>query len=81
MNISQRTVSLILSEDGRSTLELAGIAWNSPGLLVEVEDTDDIGIWIRIEREEGEYILLVRWDYVLTVDFPTGEARSVGLKP
>ena len=82
MNINQRRVALFLDEDGRTVLELANVPMSSTaGLLVYVQDTDDIGIWARIEREDGEHIVLVRWDYVLSVDFPAGETKTVGLKP
>jgi len=82
VNINQRRVALFLDEDGRMVLELANVPMSSAaGLLVYIQDTDDIGIWARIEREDGEHIVLVRWDYVLSVDFPAGETKTVGLKP
>jgi hypothetical protein len=82
VNINQRRVALFLDEDGRTVLELASVPMSSAaGLLVYVQDTDDIGIWARIEREDGEHIVLIRWDYVLSVDFPAGETKTVGLKP
>ncbi|MFL6387701.1 MAG: hypothetical protein ACJ71U_09455 [Terriglobales bacterium] len=82
MNINQRRVALFLDEDGHTVLELANVPMSSAaGLAVYVQDTDDIGIWARIEREDGEHIVLIRWDYVLSVDFPAGETKTVGLKP
>jgi hypothetical protein len=54
---------------------------SSSGLPVYVQDTDDIGIWARIDREDGEHIILIRWDYVLTVDFAAGETKTVGIRP
>jgi hypothetical protein len=82
VNINQRRVALFLDEDGCTVLELANVPMSSAaGLLVYVQDTDDIGIWARIEREDGEHIVLIRWDYVLSVDFPAGETKTVGLKP
>jgi hypothetical protein len=82
VNINQRRDALFLDEDGRAVLELVNVPMSSAaGLLVYVQDTDDIGIWARIEREDGEHIVLIRWDYVLSVDFPAGETKTVGLKP
>ena len=82
MNISQRRVAIFLDEDGRNVLGLANIRLSeAAGLLVYVQDTDDIGIWVRIDREDGEHIILVRWDYVLSVDFPAGETKTLGLRP
>lgn len=82
MNISQRTVTIFLDEDGQSVMELAAVGLSgSSTLSVYVQDTDDIGIWTRINREDGEHILLIRWDYVLAVDFGAGETKTVGLRP
>jgi hypothetical protein len=82
VNISQRRVAIFLDEDGRSVLDLASVPLSeSAGLLVYVQDTDAIGIWVLIDREDGEHVLLVRWDYVLSIDFPAGETKTVGLKP
>jgi len=82
VNISQRRVAIYLDEDGRNVLSLAKVRLaEAAGLLVYVQDTDDIGIWVRIDREDGEHIILVRWDYVLSVDFPAGETKTLGLRP
>ena len=70
---------MVLSEDGRSALGLAGVTWETSGLLLEVVDTDDLGIWVRVQREEGEHTLLIRWDYILTIDFPSDTRRVAGL--
>jgi hypothetical protein len=76
VNISQRRVAIFLDDDGRNVLGLANVSLaEAAGLLVYVQDTDDIGIWVRIDREDGEHVVLVRWDYVLSVDFPAGETK------
>lgn len=82
MNLNQRRVAIFLDEDGRAVLSSANVRIaESAGLLVYVQDTDDIGIWVRIDREDGEHLVLVRWDYVLSVDFPAGETKTIGLRP
>jgi len=82
VNISQRRVAIFLDEIGRNILGLADIHLaEAASLLVYVQDTDDIGIWVRIDREDGEHIVLIRWDYILSVDFPAGEIKTVGLRP
>jgi len=81
VKITDRTVSILLSDDGRAVLGLAGVTWGTPGLLVEVIDTDDMGVWVRLQREQGEYTLWVRWDYVLTIEVPSGVKRVAGLTP
>ena len=54
---------------------------DSSTLSIYIQDTDDIGIWARINREDGEHIVLIRWDYILAVDFAAGETKTVGLRP
>lgn len=82
MRLSQRTVAIVLSDQGRAALQLAAVSLaDSPALLAYIQDTDDIGLWVRVRREDGEHVLLVRWEYVLSVDFMAGESKTVGLKP
>jgi hypothetical protein len=81
VNISQRTVTVFLDQGGRDVMAVAAINMEGlSGLQVYVQDTDDIGVWARIDREDGEHIVLIRWDYVLSVDFPAGETKTVGIK-
>jgi hypothetical protein len=81
LKITERTATVILSEEGREVLESAGVSLSEQAaVLAYIHDSDDIGIWTRIPREDGDHYLLVRWEYVLTIDFPAGETRTVGLR-
>jgi hypothetical protein len=72
---------MILSDDGREVLRLAAAnVPDSGAMLVLVQDSDDLGLWVRTPREDGEHILLVRWEYILSIDFPIGETRTIGLR-
>lgn len=81
MKVSQQTVAILLSEEGKDTLRMA-VAELPHSLVVRfyVQDTDDIGLWVRVAREDGEHFLLIRWEYVLSIDFPVGETRTVGFE-
>ena len=82
MTVAQRTVAVILNDDGRSVLQLAECSIPESGaVLMYVHDVDDLGLWVRVRRADAEHILLVRWEYVLTLDFPAEEAEAVGLRP
>ena len=82
MNLSERTVAIILDEDGRAVMESAAVPFSESGtLLAAVQDTDDIGIWAQIDREDGPHVVLIRWEYILSVDFPAGETKTIGLRP
>jgi hypothetical protein len=81
MTVAQRTVGVFLSEDGRRVLRLAECNIPESGAVqVYVQDVDDYGLWVRIQRVEAEHILLLRWEYVLSLDFPAEEVRPVGLR-
>ncbi len=81
MNIAQRAVTAVLTDDGREVLKLAAIDLpESASVLFFVQDTDDLGLWIREPREDGQHLLLIRWEYVLTLDFPIGETKTIGLR-
>ena len=81
MKISEREVAVLLSEDGRRVLRDAAVNLaESPFLWVKIEDTDDIGIWIRVTREDGDHLVLVRWEYVLSLDFLVGQPKALGMR-
>ena len=81
MRISEREASVLLSQEGREVVEHAALHLDeSPFLAVRVEDSDDIGLWIRVGREDGDHLLLVRWEYVLSMDFPVGQPKTLGLR-
>lgn len=81
MNISRRVVTIFVDDDGQAAMGLAAAEASFSGLSVYVQDTDDIGIWARIDREDGRHIVLIRWDYVLTIDFELGEEKAAGVQP
>jgi len=82
MTVAQRTVGVLLSDDGKHVLRLADWAVPDEGAVLRyVQDVDDLGLWVRLQRADAEHILLVRWEYVLSLDFPAEEVRRpVGLR-
>ena len=81
MRAGEKTLAILLSEDGRKVLELAALSLTeSPFLWVYVEESDDLGLWARISREDGDHLVLIRWEYVLTIDIPAGEPKTLGLR-
>jgi hypothetical protein len=82
LRVGQTNVAILLSEEGLSALRIAlPDLPDSPLVFLFVQETDDLGLWVRVRREDGNHILLVRWEFVLTVDFQFGEVRTVGIKP
>lgn len=81
MKIGERDASVLLSDEGREVLNQAALNLEeSPFLSVRMEDSDDIGIWIRVNREDGDHLVLIRWEYVLSMDFAVGQPKILGLR-
>lgn len=69
MRISQADASVLPSDEGRVILATADIlveplCW----LEVDVVESEDLGLWIRIERGGMTHLVLLRWEYILAVD-------------
>ncbi len=47
-----------------------------PARIVESED---LGLWILLYRDEVAHSFLLRWEYVLAVEMLVGPARPFGL--
>ncbi len=81
MKVSERELAVFLTDEGRQVLLLASVnVPATPGISVYVQDADDMGLWVRAQREDGDPILLIRWEYVLSLDFPAGETKLMGLR-
>jgi hypothetical protein len=81
VRVGERTLAVLLNEDGRKVLDLAALKLaESSFLWVYVEESDDLGLWARVNREDGDHLVLIRWEYVLAIDIPVGEPKSLGLR-
>jgi hypothetical protein len=82
VKLTGKQAAVILTEDGRQVVQLAKIGLpDTPVLLVVIHETEDLGIWIRIERGEEEHCFLLRWEYILGIDVPNEVASNLmGLK-
>jgi len=69
VKLEDRRVVLYLGDEGGRVLRQAGI---------DVLDTGDHGLWVRIDYEDGQHVILVRWDYNLAIDIGGGEIRTEG---
>ena len=47
-------------------------------ILVD-EDLPDMGLWLRLDREDGMHFFLLRWEYVLAIDIQSGMGRLIGM--
>jgi hypothetical protein len=81
MNLSGQKLAVLLTEEGRQVLALASVGdVESPSVSVSVEESEELGLWIRVPREDQVHFFLLRWEYILGVDLPSGTGRLVGLR-
>jgi hypothetical protein len=82
VKLAGKTATVLLTEDGRQVLQLAKIGLPETDLLlVVVQETEDLGVGIRIERGQQDRFFLLRWEYVLGIDVPNETAGNLlGLK-
>jgi hypothetical protein len=81
MKIDGQTAGVILTQEGRQILAPAAV--NVPDndrVLVSIEESEDLGLWIRVSREDQLTFFLLRWEYILGVELLSGRGRVVGLK-
>lgn len=82
MRIAEVDASILLSDDGRAILAAAGVkvaplSW----LDVDVVEAEEMGLRLRLNRAGVPRALLLRWDYILSVDVPRrNEAVRMGLR-
>lgn len=81
MKLAGRMASILLADGGKQILELASIHAESGQVVsVSIEESEDLGLWIRVEREERDHLFLLRWEYILGIDVPLGLGKVVGWK-
>ncbi len=81
MKLAGQTIAVILTEDGKRVLELARIDLPEADLItVSVEESEDLGLWIRVPRADQTHFFLLRWEYVLGIDLPSGMGMVIGLR-
>jgi hypothetical protein len=81
MKLTGQKVAVILTEDGKQILALASTGLpDSCSISVSVEESEDLGLWIRIPREDQMHFFLLRWEYILGIDLPSGTGRLIGMR-
>jgi hypothetical protein len=81
LKLAGETVAVVISERGRDALKQAALQVpESAAILFSIEDSDGMGLWVRVEREDGLRFILLRWEYILLMDLPAREVRSAGLR-
>jgi hypothetical protein len=80
MTLAQQKLALILDDEAKIVLRRASVsAPDSAAVEVYAKETDDLGIWIQVKRVDGDHLVLVRWEYILSIDVLPSERRPLGL--
>ncbi len=81
MKLAGRSASVILTDDGLAVLRIAEVTVpEMRALEVDIVESEDLGLWIRLYRDGREHFLLLRWDYILAIDIEEQTRKVVGLK-
>ena len=80
MKLAGQQVILFLSEDGEAFFHKVANVHSLSPVIAEVTETDDLGIWVRARQEAPEWVLLLRWEFILGIEVREGKSKVVGLK-
>jgi len=81
LNVSKRNVDILLSDEGFEALQLAIPELpESRVTSLHVHDADEMGVWADVPRPDGEHALLIRWEFIVTVDVKLKQNKTLGLK-
>jgi len=74
MELIKQNVAVFLNTEGRKAVELAaGISKRDSSMVYfYVLEANGTGLWVSTRKEDGEHVLLIRWDCILAVDVPVG---------
>ena len=72
-------ISLQLDDTGKKILRDADVQ-PEEALSAWVVDEDERGLWMRIERDETLYWLLMRWFWILSVEIPAPPMGQSGIR-
>lgn len=88
MKLAGKSAIFHLSEDGKSVLrhvlgeenyKIATVN-TKEAVVTVIEETDDLGVWIRLyERPDSMYFLL-RWEFILGIELPANPGNIIGLR-
>ena len=77
VKLEDRRVVLYLSDEGRKVMRQAGIdVLDTGGLSFDIQETGEHGLWVRMDFEDGQHVILIRWNYILAIDVDGGEIRT-----
>jgi hypothetical protein len=46
---------------------------------VVVEEAEELGLWIRVPREDQLHLFLLQWGYIAGIDLPADGGKLIGI--
>jgi hypothetical protein len=80
MKLGEQSVVVHVSDEGRRILREVGVQLpDTPGVRFEVEEESDYGLWVGLDYQDGSrHAILIRWEYVLSMDVIVDEIKAGG---
>jgi hypothetical protein len=79
MKLDERVAVVHLSDEDRGMLQQVGVDGpTTPGVSFDVKESDEQGVWVRLEYQDGPYMFLLRGNYILAMDMPLGAIVTEG---
>jgi hypothetical protein len=73
--------TVLVTEDGRVVLERFGVTLPDNNLLLAfIQESEDLGLWLRLSREDQIHFFLLMWHHVQDIDLASGLGKSMGFK-
>jgi hypothetical protein len=80
MKLAKQAVALFLAAEGRDLLMQArALSSEDERPVFTVEESEDLGLWLRKPREDGMHLFLLQWHYILGIDIGVESGESLGL--
>jgi len=81
MKLTGGPATILITDDGREVLKAVGVALPESNLLVvDIQESEDLGVWLRLQREDQVHCFLLLWQFVLGIDVAIGLGKITGLK-
>jgi len=78
LQLKNQTVWVVLSPKGRHILQRAQLTLPESEMIeFYAEESDELGLWVSFAREDGERLLLVRWEHIQAVEI-RWQTKAVG---
>ncbi|MGD0522050.1 MAG: hypothetical protein ABSA48_12405 [Terracidiphilus sp.] len=89
MNLKGKSAAFYLSEEGKTLLGLImdgrlcifDLGGGQHGIVnADVEESEDLGVWLRLERNGPSKFFLLRWEFIVGIEVNDEKGKVIGLR-